>query len=738
MNKLITLLFLAIGVLVNTPSLAQAYQQYGKKLPSDHSPNTTTKTSPNSLLFAKPNHRWVDSIAPSVGDSTPEDLWYVLRNDLPEAYWEGVKMDELILQLDLGSELGDEIIGILENLGLGLKTKSLHPELQNFYVFAGETQTKERVIALAEELKKVPFVQFIEPTPLISTNACPTNDPYVYIDGSTAYEYQWGLFTTQVDEVWCYYQGGSSNWTAIIDSGTDWFHEDLYNTAWYGYDYADNDFDPTPPDNFWGLAPSDNVHGTHVAGIIGAEVNNGIGIAGVSSDTLFIAKVKSDASSGSDPSTIAIINSLNDIATIPQIRVVNMSFGGGEDFNSASLQNAVNNCWNAGKVMVAAAGNDASIGANYPADYANVIKVSSLGLDADFNYALASYSNYGNIDICAPGGSGVGQGPVSGFGGIWSTVPGDLWGDSYGYDSGTSMAAPLVAGIATTLFAVNPFLTNQQARNLIENNPLPIDFGSDLYFGNGVVCAWCAFEEACFAFSNPIEVGDVTLCPGESTVASGTYHPDISYQWFKNNVPIPGATQSALSISSPGSYFLESTSVGNCVTNSNTINISYNPSPFAQFNYSVNGSYATFSNQSNNAVSYYWSFGDGSSSTELNPGHLYTSPGVYQVSLTATNQCGTSSTATNTIVISPPSGVHDHEMLSQITFGPNPSTSLLTINIPYRDVVVSIVDVSGRVVVKYSSSDLQEIEHAGLRKGQYLLRFESPSGTQRIEKITVL
>ena len=736
MNNLITLLFLAIGVLVNTPSLAQAYQQYGKKLPSDRPPNTTAKTSPNSLLFAKPNHSWTGSITPSADDSTPQDLWHVLRDDLPEAYWGGVKMDELILQLDLGSELSDEMIGFLENLGMGLKAKSLHPELQNFYVFAGETQTKERVIALAQELKKVPFVQFIEPTPLLSTNACPTNDPYVYIDGSTAYEYQWGLWTTQVDEVWCYYQGGSSNWTAIIDSGTDWFHEDLYNTAWYGYDYADNDYNPAPPDNLWGLGPADNLHGTHVAGIVGAEVNNGIGIAGVSSDTLYIAKVKSDASSGSSISLVAVLNSLNDIATIPQIRVVNLSLGGPS--SSASYLSAINNCWNAGKVIVAAAGNDASFDAVYPADYANAIKVSSLGLDADFNYALASYSNYGNIDICAPGGSGPGQGPWSDFGMIWSTFPGNIWGDDYGYMSGTSMAAPLVAGIATTLFAANPFLTNQQARNLIENNPLPTDFGSSLYFGNGVVCAWCAFEEACFAFSNPIEVVDVTLCPGESTVASGTYHPDISYQWFKNNVPIPGATQSARSISSPGSYFLESTSVGNCVTTSNTINISYTPSPFAQFNYSVNGSYATFSNQSNNALSYYWSFGDGSSSTALNPGHFYPNPGVYQVSLTATNECGTSSTATNTIVISPPSGVHDHEMLSQISFGPNPSTGLLTINIPYSDVVVSIVDVSGRVVAKYSSSNLQEIEHAGLRKGQYLLRFESPSGAERIEKITVL
>ena len=168
-------------------------------------------------------------------------------------------------------------------------------------------------------------------------------------------------------------------------------------------------------------------HGTHVAGIVGAEVNNGVGIAGVSSDTLYIAKVHSDYTSDDLYDLDAIINALNEIATIPEIKVVNMSFGSSTPYPVSELI-AINNCWDAGLwVLVASAGNDASNSAFYPADYTNVMKVSSLGLDANYDYAFASYSNYGNIDICAPGGSGAGQGPDYDFGSILSTVPEGLF-----------------------------------------------------------------------------------------------------------------------------------------------------------------------------------------------------------------------------------------------------------------------------------------------------------------------
>lgn len=665
-------------------------------------------------------------------------LWQVLKTDQSEAYWDNVSMCEFILQLRLGSALSEEVLQIISAYGLILVSKSMHPELQNFFAFKGQIQTKTEVIEIAKILQLKEEIEFFEPSPKIKLVACPTNDPYVYVDGVSGL--QWGLWTTQVDEVWCYYQGGSSNWTAIIDSGTDWWHEDLYNTAWYGYDYADGDLDPTPPEGFWNLTASDNIHGTHVAGIVGAEVNNGIGIAGVSNDTLYIAKVKTDDSSGPGLSSIAIINALNDISLIPEIKVVNMSFG---SFSfSGSQMTAINNCWNAGKVLIAAAGNDAVNTQNtqyYPSGYENCISVSALGLDSDYSYQLANYSNYGNIDVCAPGGSASGQGPSYEFGKIYSTTPADLWGANYGYLSGTSMAAPLVAGVANTLFASNPLLTNAEARDILETQTF--DFGAtgyDIYFGNGVVCAWCAYEEACFQFQNNISSSDLTICPGESTIASGTYHPDISYQWFKNGSSIAGATQSSIVISSPGSYTLESTSVGLCTTNSNNLNVSYVSSPYAQFGYSVNQNSVTFNNQSNNANSYFWSFGDGSTSSLINPGHSYSAPGTYQVSLTAYNECGVSSTYISTIVISPPSGIYDDIMLRQIVWGPNPSKGSIQIESPYANIQSTFLDAAGRIIDVRVLDGSTRYEIDGLAPGHYFIRLTAPSGVSRSEKVIVI
>lgn len=708
---------------------------YSKKTAVDSLTRTLPKPELTSRLLAKPIAEITSESATTKTElDDSQDLWYVLSDSLATDYWSHVHRDEFILQLKLGVSLGSKIVSLLNVRGLFLDSESMHPELQNFYHFKGEIQSIESVKQIARELRQMNSVEFFEPCAMAHSAECPSNDPYVYVDGVGGL--QWGLWTTQVDEVWCYYQGGSSNWTAIIDSGTDWFHEDLYNTAWYGYDYADNDSDPTPPENFWDLTPSDNTHGTHVAGIVGAEVNNGIGVAGVSNDTLYIAKVKSDASTGSSVSTIAIINALNDIATIPKIKVVNLSLG--SYAFSAFYLSAVDNCWNAGKVVVASAGNDAVSSLHYPSSYSNCISVSSLGLDSENNYEIANYTNFGNIDICAPGGSGSGQGPSSGFGGIYSTTPSDFWGEHYGYKSGTSMAAPLVSGIVNTLFASNPFLSNQEARDLIEGNPLPGWSVDPIYYGNGVVCAWCAYEQACLDFYNPISVTDESICPGEEAVAFGTSHPDISYQWYKNNIAISGATQNSLTITTPGSYYLESTSVGNCVFSSSPISVNYAASPSAQFSFSVNQNFVSFNNQSNNAISHYWSFGDGNSSTLTNPGHTYSNPGTYQVSLMVTNECGISSTSYSVIIISPPSGIYDLELLDQISVGPNPSTGNIVFQVPYEGIDITILDLSGRIIFSRSSSTYQDFEYSGLSTGQYLVRFRTASGASRIVKINVV
>jgi hypothetical protein len=665
-----------------------------------------------------------------------EEIWQAIVEPDTSLFWQHVSHLEFFLLLQQGEELGEHVQSMLTDFGLSVVRKSLHPDLSNHWVLRSTGDLPISAIKeLASAARGIPEVIVLEPSPIVTSFRCPTNDPGAY-DYSNGSGLQWGMWTTMVDSVWCYYTGGSSNWTAIVDSGTDWYHEDLYNTAWYGYDYADYDFDPTPPPGAWGQQ-SENEHGTHVAGIVGASTNNGIGVAGTSSDTLFIAKVKSDATTGSSLSPAAILDALNDIATISEIRVVNLSFG--TPVASITEQLAINNCWNAGKVVVAAAGNDAVSAPFYPASFSNCISVSSLGLDSDYNYAFANYSNFGStISLCAPGGSGPGQGPPADFGRIYSTFPESLWESSYGHLEGTSMAAPLVAGVANLLFASNPLLSNVQARAILESQTF--DFGSpgfDFFYGNGVVCAWCAYEEACFQFSNSIVANDQQICPGEAATLSATHHPDISYQWFKNGVAMNAQTSSTLSVTQPGVYSLESTSVGGCVTYSNNLPISYVAQPNAQFTYNSNQNVISFTNQSTSSISYEWNFGDGSSTNAINPTHSF-DPGTYTVILTAFNSCGQADIYSMTIVVSGTTWNPELDVASAVLVGENPSIAGVTVTSRLQGVRLRVYDSVGREIANQLLTMGTERLGNTWNPGQYLLVFELPSGTRKSVRHTIV
>ena len=127
--------------------------------------------------------------------------------------------------------------------------------------------------------------------------------------------------------------------------------------------------------------------------------------------------------------------------------------------------------WNRGVVVVAAAGNTGRNTYHYPAAHRNAIAVAA----TDANDNRAGFSTYGDfVDVAAPGS------------GIYST----LTSGGYGYMSGTSMAAPHVAGLAALLFSLNPRLTNAQVRALIETNVDDLGIvGWDAYFGSGRINA---------------------------------------------------------------------------------------------------------------------------------------------------------------------------------------------------------------------------------------------------------
>ena len=182
---------------------------------------------------------------------------------------------------------------------------------------------------------------------------------------------------------------------AVLDTGADLGHPDLKLIP--GHDYFDGDNDPS----------DDYAHGTHVTGIAGAATNNLTGTAGVAwpaNITVMPLKVCGwiqtmfgDVYGCPDDAIISAINHAVNYGA----NVINMSLGGGS--RSSAQENAIDNAWNAGLVIVAASGNDGSNNrVSYPAAYPNSIAVGA----TDWNDVRTPYSNGGSaLDVVAPGGT---------------------------------------------------------------------------------------------------------------------------------------------------------------------------------------------------------------------------------------------------------------------------------------------------------------------------------------------
>lgn len=243
-------------------------------------------------------------------------------------------------------------------------------------------------------------------------------------------------------EAWDITTGSSDVVVAVIDTGVDYTHGDLRYNMWtdsqglYGYDYCNDDNDPM--DDFG--------HGTHCAGTIAADGNNGLDVAGVSWNAQIMAlKFLGETGYGWISDAIPCFY----YATENGADVTSNSWGGGS--YSAALEEVIDYAYSQGVITVASAGNSNSSTPTYPASYDHVIAVAATDSDDE----KASFSNYGDwVDIAAPGvdilslrGSGTDI-----YEGKSGYTPGDAF-YPYGDDdatmyicSGTSMACPHVAG----------------------------------------------------------------------------------------------------------------------------------------------------------------------------------------------------------------------------------------------------------------------------------------------------
>ena len=294
---------------------------------------------------------------------------------------------------------------------------------------------------------------------------------------------QWALSTVDAYEAWDLSLGTHDVIVAVLDTGIDWNHPDIGANIWtneagyHGYNFIDDNWFPMD-DNIHGYDDSGDwqaniytYHGTHVAGIVGAVTNNAEGMAGLAQVQLVAVKVMNESGEGTDGMVASGIAWAVEEA---HADVIVMSLG--VDGESLSLRNAVNAAKNAGVVMVAAAGNDGTSVVSYPAAYGAVIAVGA----TDSANRRASFSNYGaNLDVMAPGVL------------IYSTQG----GDGYQYLSGTSAAAPHVAGVASLMLSVNPALTPEEIGETINATATDISqTGYDPTTGWGIVNAFDAVE----------------------------------------------------------------------------------------------------------------------------------------------------------------------------------------------------------------------------------------------------
>lgn len=277
-----------------------------------------------------------------------------------------------------------------------------------------------------------------------------------------------GIADSDIDapEGWDVLTGGTGFVVAVIDSGAQWDHPDLAANIWSnpfefvngidddgngyiddvrGWDFFNNDNNPADP----------NGHGTHTAGTVGAVGNNGIGVAGTAwAVRIMPLRFLGANGTGSTSDAVAALEYAVDMG----VKVSNNSWG--SYAFSTTLNNAINASKSIGHVYVASAGNDGlntDVNPHYPSGYAhdNIISVAA----TNNRDKMPTWSNYGasSVDLGAPG----------------DDVASTFKNSTYVYLSGTSMAAPHVAGVAALLYIQNPSWTYQQVRGRILSTVRP-------------------------------------------------------------------------------------------------------------------------------------------------------------------------------------------------------------------------------------------------------------------------
>lgn len=341
----------------------------------------------------------------------------------------------------------------------------------------------ESVPTYARRLGGLDSVEYAEPDIVDSAQVVPSDPRYTS---------QWAPQKVRAEEAWDLETGDSNVVVGVIDSGISMTgssldHDDLSTPGriTLGTDYVDGG---TPRDM--------NGHGTHVAGIAAAAGNNSAGIAGMNwASPLYICRTLDANGNGSSADFADAVEEITDYAVDHGLKaVINYSGGGGAN---QTKKDACQYASDRGMLLLAAAGNNSGGPVIWPAAYStDFTGVMAIG-STDSADNLSGFSNVGpEINVVAPGSNILSTTPTY-------TVRPTL-ATNYGTMSGTSMATPLVAGIAALMWSRHPSHTNQKIRECLEDTAIPLGSG-DFHnsWGHGRVDAYEA-----------VKCGDLIVLPG--------------------------------------------------------------------------------------------------------------------------------------------------------------------------------------------------------------------------------
>ncbi len=637
------------------------------------------------------------------------------------------------------------------------------------------------IFKVCERLEKRKEVDFAEPDYTMFAEP-QTNDQH--------YDSQWALENDgsegtldadiDVEGAWQYTIGQNIK-IAIIDVGIDLNHDDLDGNLGTGYDATG-----TGANGLATGAHASNAHGTQIAGVIGAEANNTIGVAGIAYDAeLLSVKMGYVNTMGVVQTNASWIANCINWARNNGADVINISqkfTSGSSAVNNALTDAATIGRGGLGIILVGAAGNDGASSIVYPARRDDVISVGGsnycderktlTSCDVHPFFPISWESNYGNdLDLVAPGAE------------IYTTdrtgLIGVSQGDYYGRFWGTSAAAPHVSGVAALVLAANPNLTRSEVKEYILRNvdkvsgytfspSLSKPYGTwNLEMGYGRLNAHLAVEEARF---DAIELlGNDYACLGPATYAynlSNLPSGITAQSWsVSSNLTIQNTSTTGVVVRaiSSGTAWIEATFTGGLKRKFNLwAGTPSSPSFLLGPNSVVSGGFVYYYGSSaNGAESYEWRlpypfdvvgifniFGANwqmQNTTTYNSLYAFTGTSGTDgyVQLMGKNPCGLGPAKSIYVEHDPNGGGQiprvnpEHDI---IVLYPNPSNDIVKIdvkknnngieqNIAFEEITISNMDMTYQKTFKPKPSERSfEINVANLRKGVYTVRIKVKTG----------